>query len=216
MNKSRITIVIADDHPLMLGSLNDELLKAGYDVVGKAKNGTQALELVVQYQPTIAILDIEMPLLSGFEVIKLGQPKSPETQFIIMTYHNKEGYLVQAKKFGARGYLLKDDDMDEIEKCIGAVVNRELYYSSSLKQGIKSIIDDQLKLIKLLTPTERTIIRLIAQGKSSAEIADQLSTAVRTIQKHRSNIISKLNFPIESADPLREWTIEYKDLLVLL
>lgn len=216
MNKSKITIVIADDHPLMLGSLNDELLKAGYDVVGNAKNGALALDLVVEHKPTIAILDIQMPLLSGFEVINLGIPKSPDTHFIIMTYHNKEGYLVQAKKFGAKGYLLKDDDIDEIEKCISAVMKGELYYSSSLKKEIKSVIDDQLRIIKQLTPTERTIIRLIAQGKSSAEIADQLSTAVRTIQKHRSNIISKLNFSNESADPLRQWTIEYKDLLVLL
>ena len=157
-----------------------------------------------------------MPLLSGFEVLKLGIPKSPNTLFIIMTYHNKEGYLVQAKKFGAKGYLLKDDDIDEIEKCIQAVIKGEIYYSSSLNKGIKSVIDDQLRIIKQLTPTERTIIRLIAQGHSSAEIAEQLSTAVRTIQKHRSNIISKLNFSKGSADPLRQWTIDYKDLLILL
>ncbi|MEB8345377.1 response regulator transcription factor [Flavobacteriaceae bacterium KMM 6898] len=216
MLNPQITIVIADDHPLMLSGLHDELVSAGYQVVGSAKNGAQALELIVAHQPMVAILDIEMPLLSGFEVMKIGSPKSPETQFIVMTYHKEKGFLVQAKKFGAKGYLLKDAGITEITICIQTILKRELYYSDSLEKGIKSSIDLQLKIIKQLTPTERTIIRHIAMDKSSLEIAEQLSTSPRTVQKHRTNIIAKLNTSHQEITSLQLWAEEHKDLLILL
>lgn len=216
MLHSQITIVIADDHPLMLSGLHDELVSAGFQVVGGAKNGAQALELIVAHQPMIAILDIEMPLLSGFEVIKIGSPKSPGTKFIVMTYHKGKGFLVQAKNFGAKGYLLKDAGIKEITTCIHKVLNGQLYYSDSLEKGIKSSIDIQLKIIKQLTPTERTIIRHIAMDKSSAEIAEQLSTSPRTVQKHRTNIIAKLSASHQEITSLKLWAEEHKDLLVLL
>ena len=111
--------------------------------------------------------------------------------------------------------LIKDDGIEEIEKCISAVLSGEIYYSSSLESGIKTSIDLQLKKIQRLTPSERTIIRLIAQDKTSAAIGIQLSMSVRTVEKHRSNIISKLDAN-NGTDSLKQWTIEYKDLLALL
>ncbi|PCJ94792.1 MAG: DNA-binding response regulator [Flavobacteriaceae bacterium] len=216
MINSQITIVIADDHPLMLSGLHDELLATGYQVLGSAKNGAQALELIVKHQPMVAIVDIEMPLLSGFEVIKIGSPKCPDTQFIVMTYHKEKGFLVQAKNFGAKGYLLKDAGIKEISNCIQTVLKGKLYYSDSLEKGITSSIDLQLKIIKQLTPTERTIIRHIAMDKSSAEIAAQLSTSPRTVQKHRTNIIAKLSASQQEISSLKQWAEEHKDLLVLL
>lgn len=216
MLNSEITLVIADDHPLMLTGLRDELISEGYHVLGAAKNGAQALELIAVHQPMLAIVDIEMPLLSGFEVIKIGRPKSPRTQFIVMTYHKEKGFLVQAKNFGAKGYLLKDAGIQEISTCIQKVLKGELYYSDSLERSVTSSIDLQLKIIKQLTPTERTIIRYIAMDNSSSEIAEQLSSSTRTVQKHRTNIIAKLNTSNQKVTSLKQWAEEYKDLLLLL
>src|SRR5690606_11351735 len=100
MNKYNLTIVIADDHPLMLKGLYDELIQANFSIIGTASNGNKAVELIAQLNPDIALLDIEMPFLNGFEVIKQCQQLPVKTKFIVMTYHKEKGFLVQAKKVG--------------------------------------------------------------------------------------------------------------------
>ena len=215
ITKNKITIVVADDHPIMLKGINDELITAGYEVIGTANNGTQALEMIATLKPMIAMLDIEMPLLSGFEVIKRGLPKSPQTKFIIMSYHKENGFLVQAKKCGAQGYLLKEDGLSEIEACIEAVLFDEIYYGNSLDDNIQSIVNKELKKLNLLTPSERSILRLIYKGNSSIIIANQLGISKRTVEKHRSNIIKKLDLD-NRLDALSQWIINHKELIELL
>lgn len=215
MNKSKVSIVIADDHPIMLNGLGVELRQANYNVVGTAENGAKALELIASLQPMIAILDIEMPLLNGYEVVKRGKLVSPNTGYIIMTYHKEKGFITQAKKLGIFGYLLKEDGINAIETCIKAVLNDESYYSKSFALDVELVVENELRKIQLLTPSERTIIRLVAQQKTSAQIAEQLLISLRTVQKHRSNIISKLEIQ-QNADALSHWIREHQELIASL
>ncbi|RMB58042.1 DNA-binding response regulator [Dokdonia sinensis] len=211
-NKSQISIVVADDHPIMRKGLSQELQEAGYDLVAIAENGALALEAIVNHKPTIALLDIEMPLLTGFEVIKRSRKESPVTKFIAMTYHKEKGFVVQAKNLKVDGYMLKEDGIDEIERCIEAVLNNKTYYSKSFDAGFEKIVQDELKKITLLTPSERTIIRLVAQQKTSTEIGELLLISPRTVQKHRTNIIAKLDLA-SGTDALSQWVLEHKELV---
>lgn len=212
VSKKNITIIAADDHPIMINGINDLLINAGYNVIGLANNGAKALELIAKYKPMIAIVDIEMPLLSGFEVIKRSTALSPKTKFIVMSYHKENGFLVQSKKCGALGYLLKEDNINEIESCIESVLLNKTYYGKSLNDNIENIVNNEIKKIRQLTPSERTILRLIYNGYSSRKMAEELSVSIRTVEKHRSNIINKLDIE-NKIDALNNWIINHKEIL---
>lgn len=211
-SKSDITIVIAEDHPIMLKGLKQELEQAGYTIIGTATNGMEAVTSITLLQPDIALLDIEMPLLNGFEVMtKCAETSHLKTRFVMMTYHKQKNFVAQAKNLGVDGYLLKEDSMNEIEKCIETVLNNGVYYSSSFEDNFEINIENELQKLALLTPSERKIIQYIAKGNSSTEISDILFVSPRTIQKHRTNIIEKLNLDT-SPDSLIKWAKEYMGL----
>tara|TARA_R110001632_G_scaffold18408_4_gene57047 strand:+ start:15413 stop:16057 length:645 start_codon:yes stop_codon:yes gene_type:complete len=209
---SNITILVADDHPILLKGLRDELFNIGFNVLEGATNGAQALEMITSQKPTIAILDINMPFLTGFEVIKKCQSESLTTKFIILTSYKEKGFVLKAKKMNISGYLLKDEPFSEIKKCIQEVLNGSFYASKVFDEVFTNEISPQIEKIKFLSPSERTIVRLIAGGNSSKEIAEILSISSRTVDKHRSNIISKLDLSSD-ADSLSLWVKENKDLL---
>jgi len=212
---SGIKILVADDHPMLLNGLRNELLEQKYDVLEGASNGAKALELIVSQQPDVAILDINMPLLSGFEVIKKCQEASVSTHFIILTSYKEKGFVIKAKKLNISGYLLKDEPFIEIKKCIQTALKGGFYSSNIFNEVFNNEISPQLEKIKFLSPSERTIVRLIAQEKSSKEIAELLTISYRTVQKHRSNIISKLDLSSDS-DALSIWALNNKDLFLAL
>ncbi len=216
MHKKNISIIIAEDHPIMRNGLVQELELAGYTVEAALENGAAAVDSIATLQPEIAILDIEMPLLNGFEVIKHCKTiEKLKTRFIIMTYHRQKSFVVQAKKVGVDGYLLKEDSIEEIENCIHAVMNGEEYFSNSFASNFDKVVDNELKKVAQLTPSERTIIRLISQGKNSTEVGEILKVSPRTVQKHRTNIILKLELE-PAADTLLKWAKEHKELLLSL
>ena len=198
MFKKDISIIIADDHPIMLKGLTQELEQAGYNVLATATNGTSALEVINLHQPIIAFLDIEMPFLNGFEVVKRLKDLQSKTLFIMMSYHKEKGFVVQAKNVGVNGYLLKEDSIEDIELCIEEVIKGNIFYSKSFENNFEFLVDEELRKINLLTSSERTIIRLIAQQKTSLEICEILSISKRTVEKHRTNIISKLQLKSKS------------------
>tara|TARA_R110001583_G_scaffold157944_2_gene309870 strand:- start:5583 stop:6227 length:645 start_codon:yes stop_codon:yes gene_type:complete len=214
MNKN-IKILVADDHPILLKGLRNELIEQNYNVLEGAENGAQALDIIISQKPDIAILDINMPLLTGFEVIKKCQEKSVPTHFIILTSYKEKGFVLKAKKLNIAGYLLKDEPFIEIKKCIQAALKGEFYCSKDFDKIFINEISPQLEKIKFLSPSERTIIRLIAQEKSSKEIAELLTISYRTVQKHRSNIITKLDLPV-GADSLSIWTQENKEIFLTI
>jgi two-component system nitrate/nitrite response regulator NarL len=211
MSQKNITIVIAEDHPIMLQGLKKELEEAGYTIVGTAKNGLEAVSTITNLKPNIALLDIEMPFLNGFEVMaKCADKEHLETRFIVMTYHKQKNFVAQAKKLGVHGYLLKEDSIDEIKKCIATVMNGDNYFSSSFADDFETNVENELKKLILLTPSERKIVQLIAQENTSIEISELLCVSPRTIQKHRTNIIEKLHLD-PAPDSLIKWAKEYKD-----
>lgn len=214
MNQN-IKILVADDHPMLLNGLRNELLMQNYQVLEGALNGAQALEAIINEQPDIAILDIEMPLLTGFEVIVKCKEEGVATRFILLTSYKEKGFVLKAKKLNISGYLLKDEPFLEIKRCIQAVLKGESYFSKAFHDIFKHDISPQLEKIKFLSPSERTIVRLIAQEKSSKDIAGLLHISHRTVQKHRSNIISKLELSSE-ADALSMWAYKNKDLFLNL
>jgi DNA-binding NarL/FixJ family response regulator len=211
MNKN-ITIVVADDHPILLNGLREELLNIGFEVFEGANNGAQALEIIAKKKPTIAILDISMPLLTGFEVIKKSKEGFSNTKFIILTSYKEKRFILKAKQLNISGYLLKDEPFSEIKKCIQQVLKGEFYASSVFDAIFKNEVSTQIEKIKFLSPSERTIVRLIANGNSTKVIAEVLSISSRTVDKHRSNIISKLDLPSGSG-ALTFWVKENKELL---
>jgi len=210
--KKEISIVIADDHPMILKGLKDELTQADYNVIGEAINGMQALELILTLKPTIALLDIDMPVLTGFEVIKMAKEKEVATKFIVLSFHRESEYISQAKVLQINGYLLKEDSFAEIENCIENVLNDQICFSPSFEAASLASVSEDFKRIKHLTASEKTILKLVAQQMSSSEIAEKLFISPRTVEKHRSNIITKLEID-NAPNSLTSWSFLHKKLI---
>ncbi|MCT8339641.1 response regulator transcription factor [Flavobacteriaceae bacterium TK19130] len=215
IDKSSLTLVIADDHPMLLSGLYDEMTRNGYNVIAKANNGELALQAILTEKPTIALLDIDMPKLSGFEVIKEAKEKGTKTKFIILSFHKETEYVIQAKKLQIDGYLLKEDAFEEIERCFEVVLNDGQYFSKSFAKAALEDASYELQKLKLLTPSEVTILKLVAQQKSTNDIADTLCVSSRTVEKHRSNIIDKLVLE-KGTNMLTNWALVNKKLILEL
>ncbi|TYA74492.1 response regulator [Seonamhaeicola marinus] len=187
------SIVIADDHPLLLRGLTDFLASKGYNIVGSAADGKSAYNLIVKLKPEIAILDIRMPYKTGLEIAEECKKNNINTKVILITFDKEEELYDKAKAFGVYGYLLKEFAIEEIETCIKSVINNTPYFSEEIASYLNSSpINSHLEEISSLTKSELRIVKLISQNKTSSDIADELSISVRTVDKHRSNIVAKL------------------------
>ena len=212
--KHNIKILVADDHPMLLKGVLDELDSNGYKNVIAAKNGAEALAVLTENEIDVAILDIEMPVLSGFEVIKkFSEAQLETTRFIVLTSHKEKGFVIKAKKFNISGYILKDEPFEELDQCIQTVLKGKEYFSKTFDQVFNNQVSPVLKKIKLLTPSERTIVRMIVIEHSSKEIGSILSISHRTVQKHRANIIEKLGLD-GGSDALTVWAQDNKEVLL--
>ena len=211
--KNTISIVIADDHPMLLKGLGDELTKNNYTVLGKAINGIQALEMVLQHQPDIALLDIDMPMLNGFDVVKMAREKGAKTKFVMLSFHKESDYVAQAKSLQIDGYMLKEDSFEHIEDCITRVLDGEVCFSSSFNELAIKNADNELGKLNQLTASELTILKKIAHQISTLSIADELGVSSRTIEKHRSNIIEKLLLK-NTTNSLTNWAISNKAIIL--
>ena len=213
IDKKNVSIVIADDHPVLLKGLLEEFIINGYNVVGNALNGTEALERVVSLKPTIALLDIDMPFLNGFEVVKGAKEKGSITKFIMFSYHREAEFIAQARSLQIDGYLLKEDSFSEIERCIDMVINGDEFISTAFNSKILKSNFDGILNLNSLTASEMTVLKLVAQQETTLQIADTLSVSSRTIEKHRSNIKAKL-WPKKSANLLSLWAVSNKSLIL--
>ncbi|GGD82562.1 response regulator [Planktosalinus lacus] len=203
------TIITADDHPLLLKGLNDFLLEKNYNIIGSANDGKQALALIESLNPDIAILDIQMPNLSGLDVAKICNDNRSRTKIILITFHKEASLYFEAKELNVFGYLLKDFAIEEIENCISSVLDNVPYFSLKIKQLLNLDSSENL-LIKSLTPSERKILKYISKDKTTKEIAELLSVSPRTVEKHRSNIIQKLNIEPKT-NSLLIWAKEHQN-----
>lgn len=207
-----ITLVVADDHPLLLSGLVGQLKDFNYTILGTAENGSRAFERIMELKPEIAILDEEMPILTGFEVIQKCKEQQVETKFIILSSHKEKAFVYKAKKLNISGYIIKDEPFIEVHKCIQSVSKGVPYFSAVFKNVFEDEVAPKLQKMKLLSPSERTIFRLVGQEKSSKEIGEFLSLSYRTVEKHRANIIAKLNLPKEK-NSLAIWAKENIDFV---
>ena len=184
-------IITADDHPLLLKGLNNFLIEKNYNIIDSGTNGKEALELIVKLKPDIAILDIQMPYMTGLEVAKECKINNIKTKIILITFHKEKMLFQKANELNIFGYILKEFAIEEIENCIKSVSNDVPYFSPRIKDllGINPYKDSYLDL---LTPSEKKILKLIAKDKTNKDIASLLFISHRTVEKHRSNIIQKL------------------------
>jgi DNA-binding NarL/FixJ family response regulator len=187
------SIVIADDHPLMLRGLTDFLTSRGYDILGSADDGKTAYNLIVKLKPSIAILDIRMPYKTGLDIAEEVQKNNLDTKVILITFDKEEELYEKALEFGVYGYILKEFAIEEIENCIAQVKNNTPYFSEEIADYLNYNSNKKPEVLELLTKSELKIVKLISEAKTSQEIAEELSISPRTVDKHRSNIVSKLD-----------------------
>lgn len=204
------TIIIADDHPLVLKGLQDFLHENEYNVLASAKNGKEALALIQAHVPDIAILDIKMPFFTGLQIAEKCKKANLKTKIVLITFEKDEKIYDEAKSLGVYGYVLKEFALDEIENCIASVIKDKAYFSPELLAYIE--VDEAPEELKLLTKTETKILGLIAQNKTGVEIADLLFVSTRTVEKHKSNIIKKLKLQSKQ-NSLLIWAKENSDYL---
>ncbi|KAB2330177.1 response regulator transcription factor [Cytobacillus depressus] len=179
-----IRIVIAEDQRMVLGALGSLLnLEEDMEVVGKANNGEEAIALVRQYQPDICMMDIEMPMKSGLEAAE--ELKEFDCKVIILTTFARTGYFQRALKAGVSGYLLKDSPSEELADSIRTVMAGRRVFAPEL-------MDDVYSEENPLTQREKAVLELVANGKNTKEIADELSIKAGTVRNYISQILDKL------------------------
>lgn len=205
------SIIIADDHPLVLKGLHDYLTEKKYNVLASAKNGKEALALIKAHQPELAILDIKMPFYSGLEIAEKCKSAGLKTKIVLITFEKDESVYNKAKSLGVYGYVLKEFALDEIETCIATVLKDKPYFSPELIAYIE--VDDTPKLLEGLTPSELNILKLIVQNKTAKEIGEELFCSRRTVEKHKSNIIRKLEID-KTPNSLLIWAKEHQEHLI--
>lgn len=203
-------IIIADDHPLVLKGLQEFLFENNYNVLASAKNGKEALALIKAHSPDIAILDIKMPFYTGLQIAEKCKDEGLKTKVVLITFEKDEAIYNQAKKLGVYGYVLKEFALDEIENCIASVVKDKRYFSPELLEFLEIKVAPQH--LERLTKHEKKIVQLISKNKTGVQIATLLSISPRTVEKHKSNIIKKLELKSKQ-NSLLIWAKENSDFL---
>ncbi len=211
-------ILIADDHPLIRKGLRQVIeAETNFEVVGEAADGQQALGLILQHQPRIAILDVSMPQLGGFEVAGELRQRKMDVAIIFLTMHKDKNLFNKALDLGSKGYVLKDSALDEIVDALNAVAQGRPFVSAPLSGYLVQRMDrigllaQQVPGLNDLMPTEKRILKLIANYKTSKEIAEELHIHYRTVDNHRTNISAKLN--LQGSHALLKFAVEHQEEL---
>jgi DNA-binding NarL/FixJ family response regulator len=193
-----LRILIADDHAVVRAGLRALLeSRSGWDVCGEAADGREAVEKATKLKPDVAVLDIGMPLLNGVEATRRIRASSPQTEVLILTMHQSDDLVHQVIEAGARGYILKDDADRVLLQAVDAVRHHKPYFSTRVSAAADS--EDasaggpEASHRSRLTPREREILQLLAEGKANKEVASLLGISVNTAEAHRANIMLKLD-----------------------
>ncbi len=197
-----VRILVADDHQVVRTGLRALLeSKTGWQVCAEASNGREAVEKASQLKPDVAVLDIGMPLLNGVEATRQIRRLSPQTEILILTMHDSEQLVQEVLGAGAHGYILKDDADRNLVAAVDALRRHKPYLSSRVSDvasGVGAPLGEGSRTSphsrSRLTPREREIVQLLAEGKSNKEIAGFLGISVKTAETHRANIMLKLDF----------------------
>lgn len=197
---NKIKILIADDHPVFRNGLKQLISEdPSIEIIGVAENGEKALQIINELKPGIAVLDVDMPVMSGIQVLKSLVKSKTDIKIIFLTVFASQEIFDKAMNLGISGYLLKDSAVTDIIECIHKVADGNYYISPSVSGFLINRKDKQKKLEKdnpslnELTKTELNILKLVADGKTSREIGDELFISHKTVENHRTNISHKLN-----------------------
>jgi two-component system response regulator NreC len=197
---SQIRLILADDHTIIRSGLKLLLeQQPNFKVVAEAEDGRQAVELVSKHHPDVVIADIGMPLLNGIEATRQIVAHDPHPDVVILSMHSDESYVLRALKAGARGYILKNSAEADLIRAVRAVSEGKSFFSPVIS---KMLLEDYVRRVRekevedsydLLTPREREILQLLAEGKTNKEVATILNLSPYTVETHRGNILEKLN-----------------------
>ena len=193
-----IRILLADDHTLVRAGIRS-LVQAlpGIQVVAEAGDGREALSLIETHQPDVVLLDIAMPGLNGLEVAAQVADNFPYVRVMILSMHANEEYVLRALRAGAAGYLLKDADTAELELAIKAVTRGETYLSPAVSKHITEYIrrvgEEAHSTLERLTPRQREVLQLVAEGHTTQEIARMMNLSTKTVETHRTQLMERLD-----------------------
>ena len=195
------TVLIVDDHPLFREGLKSLLARhSSFEVIGEAGNANDGLKKAKKLMPDLVIMDISLPDQSGIEVTSKIRSLLPETRVIVLSMHTKIDYITEAFRQGATGYVVKESATEKLMECLELVSKGEYFVDSSLSHRVvKNLLESDEKERKItddgyntLTPREQQVMRLLAEGHSTKQIAEKLFISPKTVENHRSNIMSKL------------------------
>jgi two-component system, NarL family, response regulator NreC len=190
----RTRILLADDHALIRQGLKALLEKQGFQVVGEASDGQEALRSVERTQPDVAIIDISMPVLNGVDAARELKKSSPKTKVILLTQHDEDQYVTEALRAGVKGYVLKNQAADDLVHAIREVSRGSVYLSPSIS---RTVVDAYLSKTYVpadpLSGRERQVLQLVGEGKSTKDVALQLGISVKTAESHRARLMKKLD-----------------------
>lgn len=195
----KLRIILADDHTVVRSGLRALLERHNnFEIVGEAENGRDVVTLSTSLHPDIVIMDVGMPLLNGIEATAALLKQSPSTGVVILSMYSDESYVMRSLRAGARGYLLKDSAAPDLLAAIQAVSNGRSFFSRSIRQ---LLAEDYVRILRqkgavdsyeLLSPREREIFQLLAEGKTNKQVAATLFISPYTVETHRGNILEKL------------------------
>ena len=193
--KKEIKILLVDDHKLLRDGLRNIIeKKSNMQVIGEASDGREAIKTASKLKPNVIVMDVAMPGLNGIEAAKQIHKIEPEIKIIGLSMHSGKQFIQGMFKAGAFGYLLKDGDADELIVAISTVIEGKRYLSKEINQEfLKELKDDKNLKKVLLSSREKEVLQLIAEGKSSKEIAEILFLSPKTIDVHRNNIMRKID-----------------------
>jgi DNA-binding NarL/FixJ family response regulator len=207
-------VLIAEDHPIFRKGLREIIeSEPGLKVIAEAENGERALELIRDRRPQVAVLDVEMPRKDGLAVAREVRSLGLEVALIILTMHKNERFFNAAMDAGVQGYVLKDSISSEIVAAIKAVASGHSYVTPALSdyllsRGRASALAGEVSPLSSLTQAERRVLRLVADYKTSKEIAENLFISVRTVDRHRANIAARLE--LSGPHALLQFALEHK------
>ena len=188
-----IRLILADDHLIVRQGLRLVLEKERIEILGEASDGPEALRLIRELHPDIAVLDLDMPGLDGLAVLREAAVVSPQTRAIILTRHMEEPYAVEALRIGARGYVLKTQASTDLVAAIQHVARGEVYLSPKISKAVVQAYLTNEGPSGQLSVRERQVLQLVAEGFSTKKIATLLGISVKTADTHRTKLMEKLD-----------------------
>jgi len=202
----KVRIVIAEDHTILREGLRSLLSsEPNFEIVGEAEDGREAIKCVEKFRPDLILTDLSMPRMNGMEAIEEIKRQSPKTKVLVLTVHKAEEYILATFRAGANGYLLKDSTHAELVMAVKKVLSGKQYISPEISEKVIEGYLEGKKTLKsqtsweTLTQREREILKLIAEGYKNKEIAEDLCISVKTVEKHRANLMEKLDLHNASA-----------------